>query len=226
GFVLGVDLAMSLLTLARAKACDRKLRNIEFCRGDMLNLPAPDSHFDSVVCVFGIFFVPDMPSAVRELWRVVRPGGTLAVTTWGPNLLETATTAFWKAIREVRPDLFKGFNPWDRISDPQSVRALLQAGGVDQVEAVAEAGTHPIPSPAAWCSAVRGTGYRGTLEQLDADDLERVRKFNENFIRQADIHSVETNVVYAIATKAQKLVGRSSVHKVYHIRLAKVLVIR
>src|SRR4030095_7111285 len=75
GFVLGVDLAMNLLTLDRAKTPDLELRNIEFCRGDMLNLPAPDSHFDSVVCVFGIFFVPDMPAAVRELWRGVSARG-------------------------------------------------------------------------------------------------------------------------------------------------------
>jgi ubiquinone/menaquinone biosynthesis C-methylase UbiE len=82
--------------------------------------PRPESKFHAVVCVFGIFFVPDMPAAVRELWRVVRPGGRLAITTWGPNFFEPATTAFWNAVREVRPDLYKGFNPWDRISDPPS----------------------------------------------------------------------------------------------------------
>jgi ubiquinone/menaquinone biosynthesis C-methylase UbiE len=201
GFVVGIDLAQSLLTLARAKASARGLRNIEFRSGDMLD-PAPlGSQFDAVVCVFGIFFVPDMPAAVRELWRVVRPGGRLAITTWGPNFFEPGSTAFWNSIREVRPELFKGFNPWDRISDPPSVRALLQAGGIDQAEVVAEAGTHPIPSPEAWWSAVLGTGYRGTLEQLEAGTRERVRMANLDFVRQSGIGSVEANVVYAVATK-------------------------
>jgi ubiquinone/menaquinone biosynthesis C-methylase UbiE len=201
GSVLGVDLSDRLLELARAKASDQRLENVEFHAGDMLDLRVPESHFDAVVCVFGIFFVPDMPAAVRALWQVVRPGGKLAITTWGPRFFEPATTAFWNAIREVRPDLYKGFNPWDRICDPPSVLALLRDGGVEQAEVVAEAGEHPIPSAQAWWSAVVGSGYRGTLEQLDAEDLERVRTANLNYIRHAGIRSVEANVVYAIAMK-------------------------
>ena len=201
GSVLGVDLSDRLLELARTKASDQRLENVEFHAGDMLDLRVPESHFDAVVCVFGIFFVPDMPAAVRALWQVVRPGGKLAITTWGPRFFEPATTAFWNAIREVRPDLYKGFNPWDRICDPPSVLALLRDGGVEQAEVVAEAGEHPIPLAQAWWSAVVGSGYRGTLEQLDAEDLERVRTANLNYIRHAGIRSVEANVVYAIAIK-------------------------
>jgi ubiquinone/menaquinone biosynthesis C-methylase UbiE len=201
GFVIGMDLAARMLELARIKAEARGLRNVEFRVGDMLDLHLPASEFDAVVCVFGIFFVPDMPAAIRALWRVVRPGGRLAITTWGPRFFEPATTAFWDSIREVRPDLYRGFNPWDRICDPASLRALLRDGGVDDAEVVAEAGMHPIPSPEAWWSAVLGSGYRGTLEQVDATDRERVRVANLNYIRNSGVRSVEANVVYAIATK-------------------------
>jgi len=121
GFVLGIDLSEKLLALARAKANERRLENIEFRVGDMLDLRLPGLHFDAVVCVFGIFFVPDMVAAVRVLWRLVRPGGQLAITTWGPRFFEPATTAFWNSIREVRPDLYKGFNPWDRISEADAI---------------------------------------------------------------------------------------------------------
>ena len=167
----------------------------------MLDLDIPDSELDVVVCVFGIFFVPDMPAAVHELWRLVRPGGKLAITTWGPRFFEPATTAFWNSVREIRPDLYKGFNPWDRISDPLSLRALLREGGVDQAEVAAEAGSHPIPSPEAWWSAVLGSGYRGTVEQLDPHAREEVRVANLSYILQSGIRSVEANVVYAVATK-------------------------
>jgi ubiquinone/menaquinone biosynthesis C-methylase UbiE len=202
GFVLGIDLAEKLLELARAKARDRKLENVDFRLGDMLDLAVPEAPFDVVVCVFGIFFVPDMPAAVQELWRVVRPGGRLAITTWGPNLFEPAATAFWGAVREIRPDLYKGFNPWDRISDPPSVRALLRAGGIDDADVVAETGTHPIPTPDAWWSVILGSGFRGTIEQLDASERECLRAANDDFVRQSGIDLVQANVVYAVATKA------------------------
>lgn len=201
GFVLGVDLAEALLELARRKAAARGLRNVQFRVGDMLDLGLPAGQFDAVVCVFGIFFVPDVPVAVRALWRLVRPGGTLAVTTWGPRFFEPATTAFWDSIRAVRPDLYKGFNPWDRICDPAALLAVLREGGVPEAEVIEEAGSHPIPSPEAWWAAVLGSGYRGTTDQLDAVGRERVRCANLDYVRQAGIRSVEANAVYALATK-------------------------
>jgi ubiquinone/menaquinone biosynthesis C-methylase UbiE len=199
GLVTGIDLTEPLLNLARAKARDRGLQNVEFLVGDMMNLNQPEYHFDAVVCVFGIFFIPDMTAALRELWRRVQPGGKLAITTWGPNFFEPVTAVFWNAIREVRPDLYKDFNPWDRICDPTALMALFREAGIDEVEAVAEKGEHPIPSPDAWWAAVLGSGYRGTIDQLDADQVDHVRNVNSAFIRQNGVRSVEANVVYAIA---------------------------
>jgi len=201
GHVLGVDLAEDLLTLARAKAAARGLRHAEFRRGDMLDLGLPPASFDAVVCVFGIFFVPDVAAAARALWHCVRPGGRLAVTTWGPRFLEPANAAFWASIKAERPDLYKGFNPWDRICDPAALTEVLRQGGVERPEVVAEPGEHPISSPEAWWSAVLGTGYRGTLDQLDPAARERVRLANWAYIERSGIHAVEANVVYAVARR-------------------------
>ena len=201
GTVLGIDLAANLLELARTKAAKRGLMNTQFRVGDLLDMHLSDPQFDAVICVFGIFFIPDMPAAIRTLWHAVRPEGKLAVTTWGPRFLEPATTAFWNAVREVRPDLYKGFNPWDRISDPDSVRALLREGGIERADVVAEANTHPIPSATAWWSAVLGSGFRGTVDQLDDAALKHVYQANMSYIQASGISSVETNVIYAIAQK-------------------------
>jgi ubiquinone/menaquinone biosynthesis C-methylase UbiE len=201
GSVLGFDLAEKLLEKARWKAREFGLQNVEFRAGDMLDLRLPKSEFDAVVCVFGIFFVPDMRAAVQSLWDLVRHGGKLAITTWGPRFFEPATSVFWDSIRKVRPDLYKGFNPWDRISDPESLIGLFHEAGIQTAEATAEAGEHPIPSAEAWWSAVLGSGYRGTLEQLDANALEKVRVANFNSIHESEIRSVEANVVYAVAVK-------------------------
>ena len=201
GSVLGVDLAEGLLELARAKAARQGTRNIEFRAGDMLDLGLPAGHFDAVVCVFGIFFIPDMPGAVRELWRMVAPGGVLALTTWGPRFFEPANTAFWDAVGAVRPALYKGFNPWDRISDPAALRAMLEAGGVRNVRVVSETGVHSLRSAEDWWAAVLGSGYRGTLEQLEPAEREQVRAANLASIRANGVAAVEANVLYATAIR-------------------------
>ncbi|HSE18437.1 MAG TPA: methyltransferase domain-containing protein [Pyrinomonadaceae bacterium] len=201
GSVVGVDLADSLLALARSKAEQLELKNIEFRSGDMTQLPFAEGSFDVVVCVFGIFFVPDMEAALRELKRVLRGGGKLAITTWGPRFFEPATTAFWASVRSVRPELYKGFNPWDRISDAGAVRSLLAAAGLDDVDAVAESDSQPVNSPEDWWAMIMGSGYRGTVEQLAPADRERVHLENLDFIRRTSLHSLESNVVYASAFK-------------------------
>jgi ubiquinone/menaquinone biosynthesis C-methylase UbiE len=202
GYVLGVDLAEHLLELAREKAKQRGLTNVEFRHGDMLDLGLDESSFDAVVCVFGIFFVPDMHAAVRKLWMLVRPGGKLAITTWGPRFFEPANTAFWDSIRAVRPDLFKGFNPWDRITEPDAVRSIFPLAGVEKLEVIAESGVQILNSAGDWWTMVMGSGYRGTVEQLDAENRERVRRDNIDFIRRGDVRSVEANVVYAVAVRS------------------------
>lgn len=201
GFVLGVDLAENLLTLARAKAKERDLNNIEFRTGDMLDLQLPTIGFDAVICVFGIFFVPDMQGAVRELWRHVRPGGRLAITTWGPRFFEPVNTVFWNAVRNARPDLYKGFNPWDRISRAEALRELFVEGGAQVPDVAAEMNSHVLDSPDDWWPMVLGTGYRGTIEQLDAEARSRVREECLEFIRETTVQSVEANVLYASAMK-------------------------
>jgi SAM-dependent methyltransferase len=151
--------------------------------------------------VFGIFFVPDMESALSELKRVLRGGGKLAITTWGPGFFEPASTAFWESVRSVRPDLYKGFNPWDRISEVDAVRLLLVSAGLEDVEAVAESGSQPVNSPEDWWAMIMGSGYRGTIAQLNPADQDLVRLENLDFIRRTSLRSLESNVVYATAMK-------------------------
>src|SRR4030095_592790 len=174
GHVIGVDLAKELLALARTKAIQRRLANIEFEIGDMLSLRFPPETLDAVVCVFGIFFLPDMAMSVRELWRCVRPGGQLAVTTWGQNFFEPAHSAFSRSIKEVRRDLHKIFNPWDRINNQASLTAILKEGGVESPKIIAEDRLHPINSADEWWTILLGSGYRGTIEQLNLSEHERV----------------------------------------------------
>ncbi len=91
------------MKLGRAKASRAGLSNVEFRCGDMTALGFPEREFDAVVCVFGIFFVPDLAAQVAELRRFSKPGGHLAITTWGPGFFSPVYEVWLEAVREVRP---------------------------------------------------------------------------------------------------------------------------
>jgi ubiquinone/menaquinone biosynthesis C-methylase UbiE len=201
GKVTGVDLSQNLLELAKTKATQQGLTNIDFELGDMLHLRFPSETFDAVACVFGIFFVPEMHLAVRELWRCVRPGGKLVITTWGRNFFEPANGGFWRSIKETRPDLHKAFNPWDRITEPAGLEEIMRQGSVESPKITAENRVHPIHSAEDWWAIVLGSGYRGTIEQLAKSELKKVKQANLDFINNSKIVAIETNVLYAVATK-------------------------
>lgn len=201
GRVLAVDLAPGLLALGRQKAAARGLTQLEFREGDCAELDERPESFDAVVCVFGIFFMTDMPGAVRRLANFVRPGGQLAITTWGPRVFEPANSIFWNAVREVRPELYKDFNPWDRIATPRAVIEMMRDGGVEGARAEAVAGTHVLSGPQDWWQIVMGSGYRGTIEMLTEAERELVAaRVREELVR-GEVGFVETNVVYAHAVK-------------------------
>jgi ubiquinone/menaquinone biosynthesis C-methylase UbiE len=201
GRVTGVDLADRLLELAQAKAAEQKLQNVEFRRGDMEELDFRPGDFDAVVCVFAIFFVPDMAKQVRKLWQLVRPGGQLAITTWGPRMFEPGSAAWWAAVQQFRPDLQPTVSPWERITTPDAVRQLLVDAGIRDSEVVAEEGEQPLRSLDEWWTIVLGSGYRWTVEQMDSETIARVRDANLKALQETGTRSVETNVIYALARK-------------------------
>jgi hypothetical protein len=123
------------------------------------------------------------------------------VTTWGRNFCEPANNAFWCSIKNVRPDLYKSFNPWHRIDNPESLTKIFEEAGVPSPKISAENRLHPISSADDWWAIVLGTGYRGTIEQLTEPERETVKQANLAFITDEKISAVETNVLYAVAAK-------------------------
>ncbi|HTZ73990.1 MAG TPA: class I SAM-dependent methyltransferase [Candidatus Aquilonibacter sp.] len=84
--VTALDLTPELLERARFNANLAGLE-IEWHEGDVEKLPFPDSAFDAVISQFGHIFAPRPAMAVSEMLRVLRPGGTIAFSTWPPDLL-------------------------------------------------------------------------------------------------------------------------------------------
>ena len=203
GHVVAVDLAQNLLDKGARRAAQRGFANLEFRRADLENLPFADSSFDAVICVFGIFFVPDLHGAVRGLWRLVRPAGFLAITIWGAKMFAPAEDKYWEAVRQEDPELFKSIKPWNKIVEPDPFHALLVECGVTEPDIVAEPGMHTLDSPEDWWTIILGWGYRSTVEALSPANRERVRVATIEAVRREKIREIRANVVYAIAQRSR-----------------------
>jgi len=201
GRVLGVDLAAPLLDLARARAVREGLANVEFRHGDATRTGLPDGSFDAVVCVFGVFFAPDMTAFVEEMWRLVRPGGSLAVTTWGPGWAEPASSHFWRCVGEVEPSLFKAFNPWDEVTTPEALASLFSRAGLPDPAVMAAVGQHQLAHPDRFWDIVLGTGYRATVDALGQEQRDRVRGWLLSELRSRAVTTVRTDVVFGTARR-------------------------
>jgi hypothetical protein len=154
-----------------------------------------------VVSVFSLFFAPDMQAQVQELWRMVRPGGQLAITTWGPRLFEPALSRWRELVRSERPDLSAPCQPWDHIDTPTTLAQFLVDGGVKNGGVVAEPGSQPLRAPEDCWTIVLGSGLRGSIEELQPDAVARVRRATLQWVQTNAVTAVETNVLYAVATK-------------------------
>jgi hypothetical protein len=155
-----------------------------------------------VICVFGIFFVPDLHGAVRGLWRLVRPAGFLAIPIWGAKMFEPADDKFWEAVRQADPELLKSIKPWNKIVEPDPLRALLVECGVTDPVVVAEPGTYPLNTPEDCWMIILGSGYRSTVDALSPADRERVRVATVEAVKREKIRGIGSDVVYAIARRS------------------------
>jgi arsenite methyltransferase len=136
GRVLGVDLAPELLERARQKVATTGLTHVEFRAGDAQRLDLGDQSFDVVLCASALFFVPDMLAALREWHRVLKPGGQVGFSGFGPTF--RSLRDLWEArLRQYGVSLPTA-SPDDRLAEPETCRRLLHEAGFVQTAVQSE----------------------------------------------------------------------------------------
>ena len=126
GQVVAFDISERMVGFVHEKAARLQLGNIEVAVADMARLDPPDEPFDAVLCSLGIFFVPDMPAALRGLAAQVRPGGRLALAVFGESFYEPLRTTFVEAVHESAPAV-EVVEPWSRVRTEADLRDLFEA---------------------------------------------------------------------------------------------------
>ena len=79
GFAYGVDMTEEMLDLARANVAKAGVTNVEFRKGTIEQLPLPDASVDVVISNCVINLSGDKPAVLREMVRVLKPGGRIGI---------------------------------------------------------------------------------------------------------------------------------------------------
>ena len=83
GKVLGTDISENMIQTASAIVNRKNLHNIQFTRMDAESLEIEDSKYDVALCALGLMYVPNPVKAIKEMFRVLRPGGRMVAAVWG-----------------------------------------------------------------------------------------------------------------------------------------------
>jgi len=119
--VKGLDLTPELLDRARENARIANME-IDFRQGDAEALPFGDAEFDVVLSQFGHMFAPRPNVVIGEMLRVLKPGGTIAFTTWPPELLIGSS---FRLVSSYMPPPPPGVSPPPQWGDVALVRERL-----------------------------------------------------------------------------------------------------
>ncbi|GAB4482085.1 MAG: methyltransferase domain-containing protein [Burkholderiaceae bacterium] len=127
GAVAGLDPNVEMLAVAR-----RRRHGVEWHEGRAEALPFPDASFDRVVSQFGLMFFDDAPAALREMRRVLRPGGRVAVAVWDALARSPGYAALAALVQRLFGDaVAASFRaPW-ALGDANRLLDLCEAAGID-----------------------------------------------------------------------------------------------
>ena len=149
GYVLGVDLNPAMIAVARSVASSSLNPPIEWREASVMALPLGEATFDIVTCQLGLQFFADRPAALREMYRVLAPGGRLGVMVWRSIEYCPGFGALAETLeRHVGPEAAAVMRAPFALHDGDALRALIAAAGFRDVTVQPAVGMVRFPSVA------------------------------------------------------------------------------
>jgi ubiquinone/menaquinone biosynthesis C-methylase UbiE len=119
--VVGSDISPAMVERGRARS-EQEGYDVEWLEADAEALPFRDARFDCVGSAFGAFIAPRPEVVSRELFRVVRPGGTVGLTAWTPDGMMAEMFGIGRRFAPLDPDQ----QPPERWGDEATARERLE----------------------------------------------------------------------------------------------------
>jgi ubiquinone/menaquinone biosynthesis C-methylase UbiE len=177
GRVMAIDLSERMLDRAYANVRRMALHNVDLHPMDAAALEFRNGYFDALTCSFGMSFLPDIPTALREWRRVLRAGGRMLLTDFAKDVFAPLAAMFSECLVACggSAPASRDFG-WQRLVDVQTLEGLLADAGFEAVESTTEQLGYHLQSVEDWWEIVWNTGFRAYLAGLDAAALDAFRR--------------------------------------------------
>lgn len=175
--VTGVDPSSGMLAIARERAIEDGVADRVTCvEGEAAHLPLPDASVDIVTTAFALQLVPDRAAALREIRRVLRPGGWLGAVTWTESTEDFEPLAIFDDLADEwdLPEDPSGYET-DPFASVRSAAEEVRASGFTDVDAQADAVAFPF-TPERYLALLENWERDDVFGPLDEDELRDVRK--------------------------------------------------
>lgn len=180
GRVIGIDLAAEMVELAADELRRRGLENAEVRVADGERLDGfAAGEFDCVACAFALFFFPDPAGALAEFRRVLRPGGTVAISTWGKE--DPRHGWYFALLKEFDVQVRMMTTPFDEAG--QLAEALTTAG-FEAITTESERHVVRLADPETWWRWALSAGARAHIESLEPPARERFKRMAFQRLRE------------------------------------------
>lgn len=197
GHVTGIDFVEEMVKASSSTIIRKDVLNAAVRQMDAEHLDFPDASFDCVLCGFALSYITDIRRALGEIQRVLRPGSTLALSTWGEGSeLATLYRALEVEFNIVQPDLES-----HHLGTVEALSRLLESSGFSNVKITTETVKVIFDNKQEYWA------QRMPIEQIALEDLDpagssfrrAVYDMLEDFLYIDGVHEVR-NVLYAVAT--------------------------
>ncbi|HTQ67070.1 MAG TPA: methyltransferase domain-containing protein [Solirubrobacteraceae bacterium] len=158
GSVVATDISPGMLAYGRERAAGTGMQNVEFIEADAASLDFAAGSFDAALSRWGIIFEPDAEGAAGRIREFLRPGGRMAISSWGPPErvpFMAVPMVTLRKVLDVPPPPPGVPGPLSRPTR-DAIAGLLEGGGFSGVEVEELEITFEYDSPEAFASSVRG----------------------------------------------------------------------
>jgi len=174
GKVIGIDISTEMIKHTQSEIKKRGLKNVELHNMDVEDLKFSSNMFDVVLSGLSLFFLPDLEKTLSEIKRVLKSNGIFVTSTFGEK------DDRWESWRKLMGKYQKNIKPpavvkTKMLDNEDEINLEFKEAGFENIQIFSEKREFYYKNSEEWWKVMWAHGYRGFLELLDKETLEKFK---------------------------------------------------